>query len=79
MRTALHMKTKVLPGNKIEIELPTSSVGDAVDVFVILPKESQPRRSNILEFIEQIRSQRPLRPAEEIDKELQAERNLWDS
>ena len=79
MRTALHMITKVLPGNKIEIEIPTSSVGDTVDVFVILPEESKLRRSNILEFIEQIRSQRPLRPAEEIDKELQAERDLWDS
>lgn len=37
MRPALHLTTKVLPGNKIEIEIPEGEIGDTVDVFVVLP------------------------------------------
>jgi hypothetical protein len=37
MQPALHLTTKVLPGNKIEIEIPEGEIGDTVDVFVVLP------------------------------------------
>lgn len=37
MQSALHITTKVLPGNKIEVELPSGSEGQEVDVFVVLP------------------------------------------
>jgi hypothetical protein len=38
MQPALHITTKVLPGNKIEIDIPDAEIGDSVDVFVILPE-----------------------------------------
>ncbi|WP_319419181.1 hypothetical protein [Pleurocapsa sp. FMAR1] len=41
MQPALHLTTKVLPGNKIEIEIPEGEIGDTVDVFVVLPKKHQ--------------------------------------
>jgi hypothetical protein len=37
MQPALHLTTKVLPGNKIEIDIPEGEIGDTVDVFVVLP------------------------------------------
>ena len=39
MQPALHLTTKVLPGNKIEIEIPEGEIGDTVDVFVVLPEK----------------------------------------
>lgn len=43
MQPALHLTTKVLPGNKIEIEIeiPEGEIGDTVDVFVVLPAKPQ--------------------------------------
>lgn len=37
MQSALHITTKVLPGNRIEIQLPSLSEGEEVDVFIVLP------------------------------------------
>jgi len=36
MQSAFHITTKVLPGNRIEIELPSGSEGEDVDVFIVL-------------------------------------------
>lgn len=79
MQPSLHIKTHVLPGNKLEIEIPEAAIGDAVDVFVILPEKTASKRSSILETIEQIRSKRQFRSSEDIDKQLQEERDSWDS
>ncbi len=78
MQSALRIRTKVLAGNKLEIELPYGSEGEEVDVFVVLPSKP-PQRRNILEFIEQARTQYAVRTAEEIDQQLQTEREAWDS
>ena len=37
MQSALHITTKVLPGNRLEVELPPGSEGQEVTVFVLLP------------------------------------------
>ena len=39
MQLALHLTTKILPGNKIEIEIPEGEIGDTVDIFVVLPEK----------------------------------------
>lgn len=83
MRSELRIETKVLPGNKIEINLPadmlSSSVGQTIEVIVLLPERPQLMRQNILEWIEQARSRGPFRSVEEINRDLQAERDSWDS
>jgi hypothetical protein len=43
MQPALHISTKVLPGNKIEISTPELPVGNAVEVFVIIKNTSSPQ------------------------------------
>ncbi|NEP82119.1 MAG: hypothetical protein F6K39_30635 [Okeania sp. SIO3B3] len=79
----LRVETKVLPGNKIEINLPdntpSTSVGQTVEVIVLLPERPQLVRQNILEWIEQARSRGTLRSAEEINRDLQTERDSWDN
>jgi hypothetical protein len=79
MQPALRITTKVLPGNKIEIEIPEAEIGDSVDVFVILPEKAQPKRRSVLEIIEQSRRRHASRTAEDIDRQLQQERLSWDS
>ncbi len=80
MQPALHIITKVLPGNKIEIQVPEAAIGDTVDVFVVLSEKSESKRRSVVELIEEIRSKRPsFRTTEDIDKQLQEERESWDS
>ncbi|MDJ0621261.1 MAG: hypothetical protein QNJ63_31750 [Calothrix sp. MO_192.B10] len=79
MQPALRITTKVLPGNKIEIEIPEAEIGDSVDVFVILPEKAEPKHRSVLEIIEESRRRHPSRTAEDIDKQLQEERASWDS
>ena len=78
MQPALHLTTKVLPGNKIEIEIPEGAIGDTVDVFVVLPAKPKDKKHSVLELIEESRSKHALRIAEDIDRQLQEERNSWD-
>ena len=40
MQPALHITTKVLPGNRVEVQLPSGSEGQEVNVFIVLPMVS---------------------------------------
>lgn len=79
MQSALRITTKVLPGNKIEIQVPEAEIGDSVDVFVILPEKVATKKRSVLDIIEESRRRHPSRTAEDIDRELQEERLSWDS
>ena len=41
MQPALHLTTKVLPGNKIEIEIPEGEICDTVDVAKFCQKNQK--------------------------------------
>jgi hypothetical protein len=40
MQPALHITTKVLPGDRVELQLPSGSEGQEVDIFIILAANS---------------------------------------
>ena len=79
MQPALHLTTKVLPGNKIEIEIPEGEIGDTVDVFIVLPEKSQAKKRSVMEILEEVHTKRSPRSAEDIDRQLKEERDSWDS
>ncbi len=79
MQPALHLTTKVLPGNKIEIEIPEGEIGDTVDVFVVLPKKPKAKKRSVMKILEEVHAKRPPRSAEDIDRQLREERDSWDS
>ena len=79
MQSALRVTTKVLPGNKIEVQLPPGSEGEEVDVFVVLPEKPKVEQRNVMEIIENARKRHAGRTAEDIDRQIQAERDSWDS
>lgn len=75
----LHIKTKILPGHKIEVAMPALPIGESVDVIVITGEKKTSQRESILDVIEKIRRRHPHRSAEEIDTNLQEQRNSWDN
>lgn len=79
MQSSIHITTKILPGNKIEIQIPEASIGDTVDVFIVFPNQSESNRVSAIDLIEQIRSKISFRTSEDINKQLQDERNSWDN
>jgi len=85
MQSALRIETKVLPGNKLEIELPPdialNTVGQTIEVILLLPdKPAVSTTQSILETLAEIHTQRPSsRSVEEINRDLQANRDAWDN
>jgi hypothetical protein len=78
MQAALHIKTKVLPGNKIEVTAPELKEGDAIDVFLVLPEPPASPRRSALEIIRSLHGHRLFQSAEEVDRHRQEERDAWD-
>ncbi len=79
IQSAFRITTKVLPGNKVEVELPPGSEGQEVTVFVVLPEQAKPKPLHILEFLTEARKKHAGKTAEEIDRQIRAERESWDS
>ncbi|MBC1237147.1 hypothetical protein [Nostoc sp. 2RC] len=84
MQSALRIETKVLPGNKIEITLPAdtllTSVGQTIEVIVLIPQKTTLEEQSIIHLLEEIHKQRPVgRSVEEINRDLEAERDAWDN
>ena len=70
--------TKVLPGNKVEIEIPEGSIGEDIEIIIMLPKQSKVKKRNVLERLEAARKLGEFRSIEEIDRDLRSERDSWD-
>jgi hypothetical protein len=79
MQAALHISTKVLPGNKIEISAPELLVGNTVEVFVILKNTSSRTRRSAIELLDELPGQRLFKTPEEADQYLHEERSAWES
>ncbi|MCU0571175.1 MAG: hypothetical protein MUF49_31995 [Oculatellaceae cyanobacterium Prado106] len=73
-----HLTTRVLPGNKIEIEIPPGSEGEMVNVFGVLPEALKAQPANVLHLIEEARRHRLGMTSEQIDHYLKEERESWD-
>ena len=76
MQKALHVRTTVLPGGKIEIvdrELP---VGESVDVVV--SRSAGTERRSIVDILEEAPGRRLFETAKEVDDYIREERASWD-
>ena len=79
MQPALHISTKVLPGNNIEISTPELPVGNAVEVFVIIKNTSSHSPRSAIDLLDELPGQRLFKTPEEADRYLQEERRAWES
>ncbi len=76
MQKALHLKTTVLPGGRIEIIDQDLLEGEAVDV-VVTPLAATPRRSAV-DILAEGPGQRLFKTAADVDSYIQAERESWE-
>lgn len=79
MATAVHIKTTILPGGKIEISAPELPPGKQVDVFVVVEGEEPTKKRRALDILEKAPGHRLFQTAEEVDAYIREERDSWDS
>jgi hypothetical protein len=79
MQTALRMETTILPGHRLEISDPELPEGAKVEVIVVLPAPTVPRRQSTLEFLATL-PPGPLlfKTPEEVSRYIQEERDSWE-
>lgn len=78
-QTTYRISTTVLPGSRIEVTAPGMKEGDPVDVILVVPEAHQERHS-MSEFIRSLpQGPRSAATWDEIEKNLQEERDSWDS
>lgn len=76
MQRALHIRTTVLPGGKIEITDGELPVGESVDVVVSRSTASE--RRSIVDILEEAPGHRLFKTAKEVDDYIKEERASWD-
>ncbi len=76
MQKALHIRTTVQPGGKVEIVSPELEAGQTVDVVVM--HESSIKGRSIMEILNSGPERRLFRTAEEVKEYLASEKASWD-
>ena len=78
MQPAIHVTTRVLPGGKIEVSTPQLKEGEEVDV-VVSPARRKKEKQSLLEFLDSLPNPRHSAEAwQQIERDLQKERDSWD-
>lgn len=78
MQAALHLKTTIQPGGRIEIADTQLPSGTNVDVIVLLPLATPPARRSAVDILAEAPGQRVFKTAAEVDAYLHEERDSWD-
>lgn len=79
MDSTIHIKTKILPGKKVEIEIPQGLVGQEVEVFVVFPEQINSPSRCALDIINQAGNKQKLfQSAAQVDQYLKEERDSWE-
>ena len=76
MQKALHIRTKVLPGGKVEIASPELEAGQTVDVVVT--RSSSTERRSVVDILAEAPGHRLFKTGKEVDDYIKEERAAWD-
>ena len=76
MQTALRMRTKVLPGGRVEFVSPELEAGQTVEVVVL--RSSPAERRSAVDILAEAPGQRLFKTAKEVDDYIKEERASWD-
>ena len=77
MQNALHIKTTVLRGGRVEIVDHTLTEGEKVDV-IVRPEPQSPRPSAI-DILDAAPGQRVFKTAQDVETHLRAEQSSWEN
>ena len=76
MQKALHIRTTVLPGGKVEIASPELEAGQSVDVVVT--RSSSTERRSVIDILAEAPGHRLFKTGKEVDDYIKEERESWD-
>jgi hypothetical protein len=78
MQTALHLKTTVLPGGKIEIVDQELPAGESVEVIVLLSASPASIRRSAVDILAEAPGQRLFKTAADVEAYLRHEHDVWE-
>ncbi len=79
MQAALHLKTTVLPGGRIEIADRQLPAGESVEVIVLLPPATaESAGRSALDILAEAPGQRLFKTVADVDAHLRLEREAWE-
>ena len=78
MQKALHIRTTVLPGGRIEIVDKGLPVGESVDVDVVVRYDKAAPRRSVVDILAEAPGHRLFKTAKEVDDYIREERASWD-
>ena len=76
MEKALHIRTTVLPGGKVEVASPELEAGQTVDVVVT--RSSSTERRSVVDILAEAPGHRLFKTGKEVDDYIKEERASWD-
>ena len=76
MQKALHIRTTVQPGGKVEFASPELEAGQSVDVVVT--RSSSTERRSVVDILAEAPGHRLFKTAKEVDDHIKEERASWD-
>lgn len=77
MQTALRLTGTVQPRGRVEVSSPELPSGKAVDVIVLLPRESEGSRRSVMDVLAEAPGPLAFQTAEEVDAYVQEEHGRW--
>ena len=78
MTPALHTRTTVLPGRRLEILAPDLDEGEQVDVFVIPSNPRSGRSKTVLQYLDEVPPPGLFKTPADADRYVTEERDSWD-
>jgi hypothetical protein len=78
MRAALHLRTTILPGGKIEIADDALPSGEAAEVIVLFPAQRAGARRSAVDILAEAPGQRLFKTPADVERYLREERSAWD-
>ena len=76
MQKALHIRTTVQPGGRVEVASPELEAGQSVDVVVT--RSSPTERRSVVDILAEAPGHRLFKTGKEVDDYIKEERASWD-
>ena len=76
MQKALHIRTTVQPGGRVEVASPELEAGQSVDVVVT--RSSSTERRSVVDILAEAPGHRLFKTGKEVDDYIKEERASWD-